>query len=43
LPRYFADIAGALFQGDRITGLLDGKAVLTATDGLYDHERPGWR
>ena len=32
---------GLRFQGDRITGLLDGKAVLTATDGLYDHGMAG--
>jgi galactosylceramidase len=32
---------GLRFQGDRITGLLDGKAVLTATDNLYDHGMAG--
>jgi len=28
---------GLKFEGNRITGTLDGKAVLTATDALYDH------
>jgi len=32
---------GLRFQGDRITGLLDGKAMLAATDDLYDHGMAG--
>lgn len=32
---------GLRFQGDRITGLLDGKVVMTATDDLYDHGMAG--
>jgi galactosylceramidase len=32
---------GLRFEGNRITGLLDGKAVLTATDDLYDHGMAG--
>ena len=32
---------GLRFEGDLITGMLDGKAVLTATDILYDHGMAG--
>jgi galactosylceramidase len=32
---------GLRFEGNRITALLDGRAVLTATDDLYDHGMAG--